>query len=69
MKQSINNLPHLLPTSTGQLACLVKYSPSPEVFKLYQKAAVPFLGGILIFKLGKTVAPPFSTSLNYKMIN
>lgn len=34
--------PHLLPTNTGQPACLVLTSPSPLRFKFHQKAASPF---------------------------
>lgn len=59
-------LPHLLPTRTGQAACNVRRSTAPDRYKLNQKAAVPFLGQIVTFNLGKTVAPPCSTSLIYR---
>ena len=34
-------LPHLLPTNTGQPACLVLSSPSPLRFRFHQNAASP----------------------------
>ena len=36
------NTPHLEPTRTGQPACLVSMSPSPDFFKFHQKAASPY---------------------------
>ena len=34
--------PHLVPTNTGQPACLVVMSPSPDCFKFHQKVASPW---------------------------
>ena len=34
--------PHFVPTITGQAACRVDVSGSPDLRRLYQKAAVPY---------------------------
>ena len=34
--------PHFVPTITGQAACRVDASGSPDLRRLYQKAAVPY---------------------------
>ena len=34
--------PHFVPTITGQAACSVDASGSPDLWRLYQKAAVPY---------------------------
>lgn len=56
-------IPHLDPVSTGQAACLVLKSPSPLGLRLYQNAALPFLGQSDILMAVNTVPPPCSTSL------
>lgn len=63
------SLPHLEPVRTGHAACRVLKSPSPDLCKLYQKAADPFLGRKAMRRFVKTVAPPCSTSLICKVWN
>jgi len=41
-----------------------EFLPSPDAYKLYQKAALPFFGFTWPPVDVNTVAPPFSTSLN-----
>lgn len=55
-------LPHFDPWSTGQAPCLVFSSPVPDLSKFHQNAAEPFVGHNVTPALGKTVAPPLSTS-------
>ena len=55
-------IPHFVPANTGHAACLVISSPSPFLWRLYQKAAEPFFGQSVSPAEGNTVAPPNSTS-------
>ena len=52
---------HLLPTSTGHPPWKVSRSVSPEVLRLTQTTASPWLASTLLPVSGKVVAPPAST--------
>jgi hypothetical protein len=41
--------------------------PSPDLCKLYQNKALPFLGHTPIPRYGNTVAPPASTSIHLEL--